>query len=79
MKRFWICSVISFACWMHLSGQVSLLPTAVFIDESTGIASLEVINPTDQTQEVSISFSFAYLGSDLSGNLMKTTKEVCMS
>lgn len=49
--------------------QVSIAPTSVFID-ANGIASLYITNPSEITQEVSVSFLFGYPGNDDSGNLI---------
>lgn len=52
------------------SAQVSLAPIALFIPDQTNVTSLYVNNNSQAVQEVSVSFEFAYPGSDELGNMI---------
>lgn len=54
---------------MPAMAQISIAPTSVFMDDN-GIASLYITNPSEITQEISVSFVFGYPGSDDLGNLV---------
>lgn len=58
---------MAFATPCH--AQVSIAPTSVFID-ANGIASLYITNPSENAQEISVSFLFGYPGNDETGNLI---------
>ncbi len=64
--------MVLFSLILSVSGlaQISLAPSFVFIDENTGVGNLFVSNKGDKAQEVSITFSFGYPGSDSEGNLV---------
>ncbi|MDG5766024.1 hypothetical protein QA596_01005 [Balneolales bacterium ANBcel1] len=48
--------------------QVTIAPTALFIDDQTRFGTFLVINGSDQTQEVALSFEFGYPDTDADGN-----------
>ena len=48
--------------------QVTIAPTALFIDDQTRFGSFLVLNGSDQTQEVSLTFEFGYPDTDEQGN-----------
>jgi P pilus assembly chaperone PapD len=52
-----------------VNAQISIAPTTVFMDQN-GIGSLFITNPSDVSQEISISFTFGYPGNDELGNLI---------
>ncbi|MBK7428991.1 MAG: hypothetical protein IPI60_19180 [Saprospiraceae bacterium] len=54
----------------EIQAQVSLAPSALFIDEKSGIANLYISNRSTTTQEIIVSFVFGYPGSDEKGNLV---------
>jgi hypothetical protein len=53
-----------------LQAQVSLAPSALFVDEKSGVANLYVSNRSETAQEIIVSFTFGYPGSDEKGNLV---------
>jgi len=71
MKKSLLASLLLFATALALPcfAQVSIAPTSVFID-ANGIASLYITNPSEVTQEVSVSFVFGYPGNDELGSLI---------
>lgn len=50
-------------------GQVSIAPTALFLNDQTRSASLYVSNGTNQTQQVEVGFQFGYPAADSAGNV----------
>ncbi len=52
-----------------LVGQVSISPTNLFINDRSGFETVVISNGTNDAQEVSVSFLFAYSISDEFGNL----------
>ena len=65
-------SLVFIGLIMALSGnvmaQVTIAPTALFIDDASRYGTFLVINGSDQTQEVSLSFQFGYPDTDKNGN-----------
>lgn len=59
----------AFLTFKPAAAQVSIAPTSVFIHDRDNVASLFVSNGSQVAQEISISFEFAYPGSDESGNM----------
>jgi P pilus assembly chaperone PapD len=57
------------------SAQVSLAPIALFIPDKTNVTSLYVNNNSQAAQEVSVSFEFAYPGSDALGNMIPVNND----
>jgi len=55
--------------------QVSLAPTTIFIHDQTNVASLFINNNSQQSQEISVSFEFAYPGSDEKGNMVTVSND----
>jgi hypothetical protein len=58
-----------------VTAQVSLAPTALFISDQTNVASLYINNNSQEAQEISISFEFAYPGSDEQGNMVTISND----
>lgn len=50
------------------TAQVTIAPTALFIDDQSRFGSFLVLNGSDQTQEVSLTFEFGYPDTDEEGN-----------
>ncbi len=48
--------------------QVTIAPTALFIDEQSRFGTFLVLNGSDEAQEVSLTFEFGYPDTDLEGN-----------
>ncbi len=48
--------------------QVTIAPTALFIDDQTRFGTFLVLNGSEQTQEVSLTFEFGYPDTDEQGN-----------
>ncbi|MFA5667814.1 MAG: hypothetical protein WC967_01125 [Balneolaceae bacterium] len=61
---FIICSLSSIPAF----AQVTIAPTNLFIDHSSKFGTYMVINGSNQTQEISIDFYFAYANLDKTGN-----------
>ncbi len=79
MKRF---SLYLFLLFLFLGAgkqillaQVSLAPTNLFITDQTNVSSLFVSNNSQVAQEISVSFEFAYPGSDEKGNMVTITND----
>jgi hypothetical protein len=73
MKRLVVFALFLFTLIVStfkLQAQVSIAPTALFIDSRTGVGNLYILNRSGQTQEVSIEFRFGYPTSDSIGNLI---------
>ncbi|MEX2351234.1 MAG: hypothetical protein WD529_02255 [Balneolaceae bacterium] len=49
--------------------QVTISPTAVFLEKSSGVGSFYVSNPANEPVEVRLSFEFAYPQTDENGNV----------
>lgn len=49
--------------------QVTISPTAVFLDKNSKVGSFYVSNPSDTAVEVRLSFEFAYPATDSTGNV----------
>ena len=72
MKRsilFSVLFILAGSLSLRISAQVSIAPTAVFIHDQTNVSSLYVNNNSRDAQEITVSFEFAYPGSDSEGNL----------
>lgn len=71
------CSALFLAIYCHTAtAQLTIAPTAVFIDAETRTGEIMMKNTTEQPREVSVELKFAYPSSDADGNLeMKTTPE----
>jgi hypothetical protein len=54
----------------NISAQVSLAPTNLFISDQTNVASIYINNNSQVAQEISVTFEFAYPGSDEQGNMV---------
>jgi len=52
------------------TAQVSIAPSAVFIDDQTNMGTVYVSNRSNDAQEISIDYVFGYPGSDKEGNLV---------
>lgn len=52
-----------------VSAQITIAPTALFIDEQSRFGSMLAVNNTEQTQEVSVEFDFGYPATDEQGNV----------
>lgn len=50
--------------------QLSISPPYVSIDEKSGVGNMYVVNNSEKSQEIEISFVFGYPGSDAEGNLV---------
>ncbi len=75
-RLYFVCTFL--LCWVNLQlnfAQVSLAPTALFIPDQTNVASLFVNNNSLQPQEITVSFEFAYPGSDDQGNMITISKD----
>lgn len=70
ISRLFIVALVFKAGLFSLTAQITLAPSFVFIDEKTGVGNLYVSNKGTVPQEVTLSFSFGYPGSDSSGNLV---------
>ena len=69
MKRVKLICLLSLLLGSHLAvAQVSLAPSAIFIDDQTNIGTLYVSNRSDDPQEISIDYVFGYPSSDQQGN-----------
>lgn len=56
-------------CVYSVHAQVSITPTAVFLDSNSKIASMYIANPASEAVEVQLSFEFAYPDSDDDGRV----------
>jgi hypothetical protein len=75
MKRLVVFALFLFTLIVSafkLQAQVSIAPTALFIDSRTAVGNLYILNRSGQTQEVNIDFRFGYPTSDSIGNLVMT-------
>lgn len=68
MKKIVLTTVAAFFLCNFVLAQVSIAPTNLFIESNSGFGTYMVINNSDQNQEISISFNFAYSQSDEEGN-----------
>ena len=79
MKRFslYLIFIILFfgAGKQILQAQVSLAPTNLFITDQANVSSLYISNNSQVAQEISVSFEFAYPGSDEKGNMVTVTND----
>ncbi len=55
---------------ISLKSQISIYPTAAFINPISRTGSMDVINTSNETREIAISLKFGYSSSDSLGNLM---------
>lgn len=68
VKFFILITLIGFVS--SVSGQISLAPSFVFLDENNGVGNLYVSNNSSSPYEISINFQFGYPGGDIDGNLV---------
>ena len=62
-------SVICAVSCRYVSSQVSVSPTAIYVDDRLNVGSLLISNSPDAAREVSVSFKFGYPSADSTGNL----------
>lgn len=55
-------------CSTNILGQITISPTNIFIEENTRFGTYLVLNGSNEPQEVSIEFIFAYTATDEEGN-----------
>lgn len=67
-RIFTFIAIIGFV--FSVSGQISLAPSFVFIDENSGVGNLYVSNNSTNLYEVIINFQFGYPDGDTEGNLV---------
>lgn len=70
MKNIRLYAVIAFFVLspLYLNAQVTIAPTNMFIDGNARFGTYMVINNSNETQEISIDFLFAYSQTDEQGN-----------
>ncbi|MDI6401909.1 hypothetical protein QLX67_07880 [Balneolaceae bacterium ANBcel3] len=69
VKRTIIIAVGLFAYFSgSVAAQVTIAPTALFIDEQSRFGTFLVINGSNQSQEVALTFEFGYPATDEEGN-----------
>lgn len=70
MKNIRLFAVIAFFVLspLYLNAQVTIAPTNMFIDGNARFGTYMVINNSNETQEISIDFIFAYSQTDEQGN-----------
>jgi hypothetical protein len=74
--RYLFCLILSAGIIPQmLQAQVSLAPTVLVIKDQANVASLFVNNNSQVPQEISVSFEFAYPGSDEKGNMTTVTND----
>ncbi|MEX0778431.1 MAG: hypothetical protein WD037_01755 [Balneolales bacterium] len=67
MKRILLLPALLLLMCSSVSGQVTISPTTLFIDDQSRFGTFLVMNSSDQAQEVSLSFQFGYPGTDETG------------
>ncbi len=60
--------LLSFVFLKASFAQVTIAPTALFIDEQSRFGTFLVLNGSDEAQEVSLTFEFGYPDTDVEGN-----------
>ena len=74
--QFFCIAALLILCCAPAFSQLTIAPTAVFIDAESRTGEIMMKNTTQQPREVSVELKFAYPGSDENGNLeMKTDPE----
>ena len=71
MKRFFTILATLIVTILYLQpavAQVSIAPSAVFIDDRTNVGTIYVSNRSNDPQEISIEFAFGFPSSDEDGN-----------
>lgn len=70
MKKFRLLTAFALAFFLPIlaQAQVTIAPTNLFIDGNTRFGTYMVINNSNETQEISIDFIFAYSQTDEDGN-----------
>jgi len=63
----------------HGLAQVTISPTSIFVNSKEPFGTFLVLNGTDKTQEVSISFPFGYPGSDSTGKIIMNYSDTAMA
>lgn len=69
VRSLFLVFVSLFAGLFPAYGQVSIAPTALFMEDRSPFATLTVANGSETAQEISLSFRFGYSISDSTGNL----------
>ena len=54
-------------CSSNIFGQITISPTNIFIEENTKFGTYLVLNGSNEAQEVSVDFIFAYTQTDEEG------------
>lgn len=70
LARIVVTNFILVACYFSLNAQIAISPPYVTVDGKSGVGNIYITNNSAQAQEVEISFSFGYPGSDAEGNIV---------